>query len=295
MDNSIMESGSHNNYDATGNSAFDCNWWNKKHISADDDRSSRVSTPIHGVLPAGPSVFPCLGRKNKDGRTHYSLDDSRYSSQQTPASTLIPPLLKASSSSETTGEDVYHYTVAATERLFGGPLQIMYRARRWQPFTDPNEIFLRVFKSSLAAPTTLDLPRPTSTTVVVSAPMHHHVATLRSEMETLPDGTVIHRNSKGIHPHRTVVRTVTRYPDPHTGVMRTQIEVTAGDPRGWQDRPVQSEWCVCLGLHREMFAEECGATRYGGPDDHSTRATDPHDEDDDDWSWACREWLPVCC
>ena len=40
----------------------------------------------------------------------------------------------------------------AKERWFGGPLKLMYRARKFQPFTDSFELFERTFRSGLIVP-----------------------------------------------------------------------------------------------------------------------------------------------
>jgi hypothetical protein len=43
-----------------------------------------------------------------------------------------------------------HYTENETNRLFGGPLQLLFRARRWKPFTDPYLVFAQVFGSNVS-------------------------------------------------------------------------------------------------------------------------------------------------
>ena len=227
MGDSLAESGTQDHWDTAidpSSVLLDCGWKDRKETVTEDERtSSHVSmTSNHSSSRRQESAF-ARARCHKKKLKKYGLanDSSSHSSSHTP-----PPLLRASSSSDsTTGEDVRHYSVAATERLFGGPLQFMYRARRWQPFTDPHVIFQRVFHSSLPPVVSHDTTPTQPLHMELSAP-----ATLRSETETLPDGTVIHRNSKCLHRHRTLVRTVTRYPDPSTGVMRTRIQVTAHDP-----------------------------------------------------------------
>lgn len=58
-------------------------------------------------------------------------------------------LLSSNSSTSTTLDDTQHYSREVTEYLFGGPLQLMYRARRFEAFTDPYVLFEQVFGSSL--------------------------------------------------------------------------------------------------------------------------------------------------
>jgi hypothetical protein len=43
-----------------------------------------------------------------------------------------------------------HYTENETNRLFGGPLKLMFRARRWKPFTDPYSVFAQVFGTKVS-------------------------------------------------------------------------------------------------------------------------------------------------
>lgn len=72
----------------------------------------------------------------------------------------IPTLDDASSSSSsslsdvsTTLEDERHYTYDDTNRLFGGPLSLLYKARQYRSFTDPYDLFDSVMQGA-------SLPRP---------------------------------------------------------------------------------------------------------------------------------------
>ena len=122
-------------------------------------------------------------------------------------------------------------TIDATERWFGGPLKLMYRARKFQPFTDPLVLFERTFRSGLIAqeqhqllpsnisrdcvrlnqsndkivgllphssmvsPSTLAIFSSNSNVVPISA--------ADDTIETLPDGTIVTRT------HRTIPITTT--------------------------------------------------------------------------------------
>ena len=49
------------------------------------------------------------------------------------------------STSEDEEEVGPHYTESTTRRLFGGPLTLLFKARNFEPFTDPYIVFERVF------------------------------------------------------------------------------------------------------------------------------------------------------
>jgi curved DNA-binding protein CbpA len=57
-----------------------------------------------------------------------------------------PPPPSESSSSE---EEEMHYSERETNRLFGGPLTLLFRARQWKPLSDPYQVFVDVFGSDL--------------------------------------------------------------------------------------------------------------------------------------------------
>jgi len=217
----------------------------------------------------------------------------------------LPALMKPSTSSTTCDEDPPHYSEAATDRLFGGPLQFMFRARRWQPFTDPYEVFQRVFGSSLgvAGPgkrSNNKIPSNVRTAVITPA----HAANWNSETQSLPNGTFINRNSKTMYDHRTIVRTVTRFQEPSTGYTRTTIEVTTNEPTDVLDMSVpNSVWCgsiMCLGSETADAAAAMPLYHHDdiksrkNSDGSLTEATEP--ADDDEWSFAsaCQAWLPSC-
>jgi len=74
----------------------------------------------------------------------------------------IPSLMHSSSTTSHSGNGgngrraEFHYTEHDTNRLFGGPLQLLFRARRWRPFDDPFVVFGQVFHSDIDLST--DLP-----------------------------------------------------------------------------------------------------------------------------------------
>jgi curved DNA-binding protein CbpA len=83
------------------------------------------------------------------------IDQATIPSNSAPniRSLLFPPqnlmIVPSASSSSTTLADTQHYSYETTERLFGGPLKLMHQARRFEAFTDPYDLFERVFRSSM--------------------------------------------------------------------------------------------------------------------------------------------------
>jgi hypothetical protein len=56
-------------------------------------------------------------------------------------------LISSTSKQEQNAE--LQYTEGETNQLFGGPLQLLYKARRWKPFRDPSDVFADVFGSKI--------------------------------------------------------------------------------------------------------------------------------------------------
>lgn len=179
----------------------------------------------------------------------------------------LPALVQSSSTTSTTPEDIQHYSTATTERLFGGPLQLMYRARRWEPFTDPLIVFQKVFGSSfISSSSTTQSTRNNEQNCNVDAIGEDAAALLSASpsawagtTETLNDGTVVSTKSRLIQnsprQRRLMKRTVTRFPpDPTTGLSHTTIVVTseecdttATEPYDPTNRAVVKATAACLG------------------------------------------------
>jgi curved DNA-binding protein CbpA len=62
-------------------------------------------------------------------------------------SALARPSLVDSASSEDEEEAEAHFTESTTHRLFGGPLSHLFKARNFEPFSDPYDVFEKVFGS----------------------------------------------------------------------------------------------------------------------------------------------------
>jgi curved DNA-binding protein CbpA len=150
-----------------------------------------------------------------------------------------------------------HYTQQDTDRLFGGPLQLLYRARRWKPFTDPYKVFESVFGTSLGAVTPVPASTPTTTTCngsemekttpksktpstpsvtntsntitqpwhklerTVSTPKGGHTRAIRQD-----DGSLLLLTSRIVH-HKRITRCERRWVDPTTGQIHAEVSVTS--------------------------------------------------------------------
>ena len=138
------------------------------------------------------------------------------------------------SSSNNKGE--IHYTVGDTNRLFGGPLQLMFRARRWKSFQDPYQVFRTVFgtevcfgQSPVAAVDAplLDNKQPGSPNDPKTTEHHHpHMAEWSGTSETLYDGTIVFTTSRTLQ-DRKLTRTETVWVDPATQMRHSKVHVTS--------------------------------------------------------------------
>jgi hypothetical protein len=120
-----------------------------------------------------------------------------------------------------------HYSEQETNRLFGGPLSLLYRARRWKPFIDSMVVFADVFGSSLELlPHHEGLPE-TSLQPIYQPPSS---SAWSGSSEKLPDGTIVFTTTRRLH-DRVLQRTETvRVVN---GKRQVQISVTS--------EPIQKE------------------------------------------------------
>ena len=125
-----------------------------------------------------------------------------------------------------------HYTQTDTDRLFGGPLQLLFRARRWRPFTDPYVVFESVFGSPLGPPSPRTTKSPHSPS---STPWHALERTPLSPRcgETTmarqqSDGSLLITRSRLVpHLRKRIIRQELQWTDPVTGQRRVSITVTS--------------------------------------------------------------------
>jgi curved DNA-binding protein CbpA len=279
--------------------------------AASDDNSRDATTPSH---PKNDPHYSCTSKliHRSNNKNQHSWNHMKHKKN------VIPPLLLSSDSEDSDNESngserspqhaqqqhQNHNNTSDTERWFGGPLKLMYRARRFQPFTDPLILFERIFHSGLLQQKQY-LPMaslgnhnnvtqgpylPTITMGSAFVPM----STADDTIETLHDGTIITRAHRSRNQFdttngqyqavKTISRTVKRYPpDPVSGQRRTIIHVTSDydfSQSGMDDPRIESSstnFIECFGwMNRKS---EC-IDDYGN-DRHSLTST-------------CQSWLPHC-
>jgi len=170
----------------------------------------------------------------------------------------IPPLINSSSSVELAAQPTnkggeIHYTEGETNRLFGGPLQLLFRARRWKSFRDPLAVFAEVFGSDVPLG---NLPTEGASTgsAVRLPPNTSTSAAWTGSSETLKDGTVLFKTSRLLH-NRRMTRTEAVWVDPLTGQRHSKVTVTSesleeaapepGPAAENVDEEALSGWTVC--------------------------------------------------
>jgi DnaJ domain len=183
--------------------------------------------------------------------TSHNHNDGRQRRQQ----------LQTKSSSSTDTPDNIHYTKTETDRLFGGPLSLMYQARMFRPFSDPTKIFDQVFGHNIFPSTNnKDDLKNCHTTPHCATPVRNHTQTTPTDYshlpavgttnlpatstlptnpksssswtgttcETLPDGTSVYITYRILH-GRTLTKRETIAVDPVTGKKKSTITVTSRD------------------------------------------------------------------
>jgi hypothetical protein len=161
----------------------------------------------------------------------------------------LPALMNSTSTSVNTMVE-RHFTQGDTDRLFGGPLQLLFRARRWRPFTDPQQVFATVFGSQLFVGHNNhhherqchegdddDEPpadHESGDTALVSwkdlqhtlAARNNNTARGRGTAVRQADGSLLFTRSRVLH-NRRVVRRETVRTDPATGQVSSRVTVTS--------------------------------------------------------------------
>jgi hypothetical protein len=271
-------------------------------------------------------------------KTHHILcshEDDDSSQNDDEYQTAIRSLLRNSSS---TGEndaqaaaDNIHYTAVETNRLFGGPLQLLFRARRWKPFTDPFVVFSTIFgnnhslgRGSETNSSLLDAENESNsavpsfhntaadkTTPLVLYP-HHAVTALSGESFRVSDDVTVFRKVRN-WTDRRIVRTEVVRTNPRGKTMPKHSTVTVtteyldGSSAGTFSSSEQLHALPCWDDRSKNQAAN-GAAYYccgGGSPAPSSDAGGGNrvyvvpsgpDEDGIAWSFtaACQSWLPSC-
>lgn len=284
----------------------------------------------HNVTSTADFCSVCGMNSDHDGHLHHIRNPMKHnvsnvanglgsplkSTTSPSAASFVPTLLNpTSSSASTTNDDVRHYSKVATDRLFGGPLQLMYRARRWQPFTDPYVLFHCIFGSSLGrksirSPNDYNTQTDWKDPIVRTRISHSHFNRSIHQTETLSDGTIVNKDSKVSHyDYRSFIRTVTRFQDPYTGHTRTTVHVISRDlleseQDGDQHNDAKHSICYQAIVNLLTVSHTKPVTKNTIcciDNDQAIEATEGMEDDDDDDGWFLSStscpllFMPSCC
>ena len=141
----------------------------------------------------------------------------------------LPALLNSSSTTEVyQGDEERHYTETDTDRLFGGPLQLLFRARRWRPFTDPFVVYKSVFGSEIPGSSKaddIDDDKPTSWNSLDGTSSQGE-PWKRGSAERQADGSMVYTQRR-VFRNKRIIRRETVWTDLETGQKRTTVSVTS--------------------------------------------------------------------
>lgn len=187
----------------------------------------------------------------------------------------------SSASRSSLDEPEIQFTETTVNRLFGGRLAHLYRARNFEPFTDPYEVFERVFGSSV-----FPLPLIEENGIVLwqnnNNPTHIKTLPVRTPVNHKNDWTsTTYKDPNGetttfvstrIVRDRKITRTETVHVEPGTGRAKSEVKVeseqqTLVDPM--DDNRHDSSPCGLLLCHRTRPAVDRvkdNASKY----EHST-------------------------
>jgi hypothetical protein len=180
--------------------------------------------------------------------------------------------------------DQLHYTHAETNRLFGGPLSLLYQARSFKTFSDPYNFFERVFGSS-AFPTDNDSSSSddSKNAVLPVTASSSRSSAWTGSSEILPNGTTVYTTSR-IVGGRKLTKKEAITVDPITGQKRSCITVTGEDIQDDEANPSSDNeedyyWICCSPCWLfPMLAE----FRDNHPKTHRGRITN-HETRDSHW------------
>lgn len=203
--------------------------------------------PIASEMPIPEiEIIPRLVRSNSSSSC--SSTTSVGSSQLFIASTTNTNTvtLTATTNHTTTNDSVknseIHFSAADSERLFGGPLSDLFRARNFEPFADSFLVFERVFGSQV-----FDVSRDEIGRLKAWEPLQELAspAGWEGSSRTSQDGkTIVFTTSRILH-HRRVTRIETITEDPVTGRRQKHTTVVS---QPMEQSAKQEEPGSCFGL-----------------------------------------------
>ena len=185
--------------------------------------------------------------------TRKQQNDTTCSSPQDDSDEGLPGLLSSSSSS-TTGDDEIHYSAEETNRLYGGPLHLLYKARRYQPFTDPYSVFENVFGSAI-----FDKIEVTDDKQYAHFDSTKSTKQWTGSTKNLANGTIVTTTSRVLY-NRKLTRTEVSVTDTLNGKRHSTIQVKA---ESWNDSIGDTDenlWLCVPPSWSDYILSSCGAS-----------------------------------
>jgi curved DNA-binding protein CbpA len=168
----------------------------------------------------------------------------------------------SSASRSSADEAEIHFTERTVDRLFGGPLAPLHRARNFEPFTDPFDVFERVFGSPVFPRVTLEdetvVERPESNlgekrnelALAVRSPWNHKAGWTGTAHKDKDGHTTVFISSR-VYRDRKITRTETIHVDPETGKTTSEVKVEGenlldeSSEASDSGHDVTCEWITC--------------------------------------------------
>jgi len=206
---------------------------------------SRASSESSSTEQEEAEDLPVLSSDHEDTWCAFSQEPSTFTSPSrkisrsvtaatvTTKASVAPPSLVDATTSEDDDEAEAHFTEKTTRRLFGGPLSNLFKARNFEPFSDPYDVFEDVFGSQpFTRVSRKDISCADDSMSLIdgieSSPASppRSPSAWRGEKHTSSDGTkTVYTTSRIVHDRRlTRTETVTRTPN---GITKTHVSVTA--------------------------------------------------------------------
>lgn len=250
--------------------------------------SSQIVKPAQSTTPLTTTsdrhTADCVGAAGNRGlcynpmttaSDYFSCSTSRWLTMTKPTSSFPKALADSSSSaSHPSGEEEAekHFSEVVVNRLFGGPLAPLHRARNFAAFTDPYVIFEKVFggpifpkSSQKEEQTEQDQGRPEGNNLLVqSSPWSHHAGWHGSTQTQSDDGLTTVVETSRILGLRKVTRIETIRVNPTSGRKTSVITVRGEDlePVIPHERSVTGLDCLLLCFND--FDDWCGGGSGGG-------------------------------
>ncbi|KAG7369175.1 DnaJ domain containing protein [Nitzschia inconspicua] len=235
--------------------------------SSSSDMSSPAQAPSEDNMEHKRSDSSVTGSKSQEAGCNLLCSPMLKESLAAQSKSLIVGDSSASRSSADEAE--IQFTATTVDRLFGGPLAPLHRARNFEPFSDPFDVFERVFGSPVFPrvtkmqdetvvdrrgnpPTSAD--RRVEMASAVRSPWNHKPGWTGAAHKDEDGRTTVFVSSRVVR-DRKITRIETMHVDPETGKATSEVKVEgetllddmSDESEGGHDGAC--EWIVC---HRDQ-------------------------------------------